>query len=131
MTPTEAIKLCRLVKACCPQQQMDEFTPDAWGELLSDLRLVDCLDAVKVLARRKPFIAPSEIRDEVRRIRNERIERAGVLTPPPGLDGADYQRWLYTTRRAIGNGEAPPVYELPERRPMPELENVFRRVPSE
>ncbi len=131
MTPTEAIKLCRLVKACCPQQQVDEYTPDAWGELLGDLRLVDCVDAVKALAQRQPFIAPCEIRTEVRRIRNDRLDRAGVLMPPPDLPGEDYNRWLYETRRSIADGEPAPTYELPERRPMPELENVFRRVPSE
>ncbi len=131
MTPSEAIKLCRLVKACCPQQQIDEYTPDAWGELLGDLRLVDCVDAVKDIARRQAFIAPCEIRDQVRRIRNERIDRAGTLTPPPELSDGDYGRWLYETRRAIADGGPVPTYELPERRPMPALENVFRRIPSE
>ena len=37
MTPQETLLLTRYVKACCPQQAMDDFTPDAWHDLLGDL----------------------------------------------------------------------------------------------
>lgn len=67
MTPQESLVLVRYVKACCPQQAIDEFTPEAWHDLLGDLELADCRRAVTTVARRQPFVAPSEIRAEVSR----------------------------------------------------------------
>lgn len=61
MTPTETVILCRLVKALCPQQAIDSYTPDAWHEVLGHLDLEECRQAVITAARRKPFIAPAEI----------------------------------------------------------------------
>lgn len=109
MTPIEAIRLCRLVKACCPQQQIDEYTPDAWAVLLDDLRAEDCTEAVKNLARRQPFVAPSEIRSEVTRIRNERVERVKFPEPPSDLpdNPLAYKEWLVSTTRRIANGWVP------------------------
>ena len=46
MTPHETLLLTRYVKACCPQQAIDEYTPDAWHDLLGDLSLADCRAAV-------------------------------------------------------------------------------------
>lgn len=105
MTPTEAVALCRLVKACCPQQQVDEFTPNAWHGLLEDLRQEDCLTAVKALGRRQPFIAPAEIRDEVRRIRNDRLERVDPrnLIPPAELSDLVQIEWLKDRRAEIAD----------------------------
>lgn len=73
--------LTRYVRACCPQQAMDEFTADAWHDLLGDISLDDARAAVVVVARRQPFVAASEIRTEVRRARaiqgeRQRTERA-------------------------------------------------------
>ena len=39
MTPTEAMMLTEYVRSCCPQQRMNEYTPDAWLDLLGDLSL--------------------------------------------------------------------------------------------
>lgn len=85
MTPSETVALTRYVKACCPQQQIDDYTPDAWFDLLGDLEMADCHAAVKVVCKRQPFIAPAEIRAEVRRIRNERLAREPVPAPPHEL----------------------------------------------
>lgn len=59
--------LARFVKACCPQQAIDEYTPDAWHELLGHLELADCREAAVMVARRQPFVAPAEIIAEVAR----------------------------------------------------------------
>jgi hypothetical protein len=67
MTPRETLALTRFVKACCPQQEIDEYTPEAWHELLGDLSLAQCRVAVRTVARRQPFVAPSEIITEVAR----------------------------------------------------------------
>lgn len=62
--------LTRFAQACCPQQVIDEYTPDAWHELLSDLSLEQCRAAVRAVTRRQPFVAPSEIITEVARTLN-------------------------------------------------------------
>jgi hypothetical protein len=85
VTPSETVVLTRYVKACCPQQAIDEYTPDAWHDLLGDLSAADCRQAVAAVARRQPFVAPAEIRAEVRRIRNDRLDRAVLPAPPPEL----------------------------------------------
>jgi hypothetical protein len=85
MTPEETLVLTRYVKACCPQQAIDTYTPDAWHDLLDDLELDDCRAAVAAVAKRQPFVAPAEIRAEVKRIRDARIAAAIVPAPPAEL----------------------------------------------
>ena len=105
MTPEETLVLTRYVKACCPQQAIDKYTPDAWHDLLGDLSLEDCRAAVVTVAKRQPFVAPAEIRAEVRRIRDERLDAGEkFLDPPSGLDGPAYQQWLINARRRIADG---------------------------
>lgn len=67
MTNEETVLLTRYVKACCPQQAIDRYTPDAWHDLLGDLALNECRAAAAAIARRQPFVAPSEIIAEVSR----------------------------------------------------------------
>ena len=133
MTPTEAVKVTRLVKACCPQQQFDEFTADAWHGLLDDLRLEDCVLAVKAMGRRQPFISPSEIRDEVRRIRNDRLERNPRPEPPAEIadNPIAYLEWVRRIDKARADGTyvASTPLEL-KRRDMTAIENTFQRPPG-
>lgn len=108
MSHAEAVLLCRYAKAACPQQQFDEFTPDAWSDLLADLRFEDCRLGLKAVVQRQPFVAPAEIRDEVKRIRTKRIEEFGPLPDPPfdsEFSSADYSRYIRDTIRRIGDGE--------------------------
>lgn len=123
MNHAESVILCRFVKAGCPQQAFDEFTPDAWADLLCDLRFVDCKDASRTIVQRQPFCSPSEIRDEVRRIRTARILAAEHSFDPTGVE--NYSAWLGDMRRRAGDGEfeAPP--ELPER-DMRGIDGTFR-----
>lgn len=134
MTRPEAVMLCRFAKASCPQQQFDEYTPDAWFELLNDLRFEDCKAAVVAVVKRQPFCSPSEIRDEVRRLRAKRIGEFGPIDPPAEL-GVDYREpsyrdWMRTMNQRIADGLTREEYdrEQPalEARPMPELGGVFR-----
>lgn len=130
MTPTQAVQLCRLVKACCPQQAFDEFTPDVWCDLLSDIEYGDAEVAVKNLARLKPFMSPAEIRAEVRKIRNVRLGHVNEIQPPDGFDPdnrAAYIRWRRATVKAVADGQTgPPPASLPAR-DMRQLESTFRR----
>lgn len=110
MTPSETVLLTRYVKACCPQQQIDDYTPDAWFDILSDLELDDCRAAVVAIKRRSVFVDPSEIRAEVRRIRNDRLARE--LPPAIPHELADepgrYRAELNAGIRKIADGKALP-----------------------
>jgi hypothetical protein len=76
MTPTETVKLAAYVHACCPHQALDEFTADVWHDLLGDLDLNECRQAVITIARKQPFVAASDIRAEVSRTRAKAIDAA-------------------------------------------------------
>ena len=106
MTNAEAVILCRYAKAACPQQAFDEYTPDAWGDLLGALRFEDCKEALRNVVKRKPFVAPAEIREEVTRVRNKRIgDFGGIPNPPDDLDVEEFGRWRADIVRRIGDGE--------------------------
>lgn len=105
MTTKEATVLCRFAKAAFPHMAVDEFTPDAWAEILAPLRIEDCKEAIVNLARRDEFLSTSAIWGEVKRIRNNRVLACELPDPPPGLTDADYGAWLMETRRAIADGE--------------------------
>lgn len=109
MTHAEAVLLCRYAKAACPQQAFDQYTPDAWSDLLGDLRFIDCQEALKAVVQRQPFVAPAEIRAEVKRVRSKRIGDFGPTPdPPPGLTVNEQRRWHWETMRAIGDGDLTP-----------------------
>lgn len=72
MTELELAKLLRFVHALCPAQKFDEYTPDAWELVLGDVPFDDARDALKTLGQKLRFIAPSDIAQEVRRVRNVR-----------------------------------------------------------
>lgn len=97
MTPTETVKLVGYINACCPQQAMDEYTADAWHDLLSAYGLDECRRAVVTIASRQPFVAASEVitevgrqrRADLGRKRREQLERdipAGAICARPGDD---------------------------------------------
>jgi hypothetical protein len=109
VTPKETVLLVRYIKACCPQQAIDEYTPDAWHDLLGDLSLGDCRAAVVAVVRQQPFIAPAEIRAAVKAIRDQRLDAAEPhLEPPSGLDGPAYKTWLISARKRIADGTSDP-----------------------
>ncbi|WP_243061179.1 hypothetical protein [Nocardioides sp. SR21] len=103
MTPEDAVRLCRYVKACCPQQAIDELTPLAWADHLADVPYEDAKAAAKEITARQPFVTIAEILAIVRRIRAKRITEAGDLTPPPGTE-AEQRTWLALARRRIADG---------------------------
>lgn len=119
MNRAEAAMLCRYVTACCPQQKLDEYSPDAWADLLGDLRYQDCKEGAGRVARRQPFVSPSEIRGEVRRIRAARVDGALFPDPPSGMDAAAYIDWLKEARAAIADGDTMPMLEQQQLRPRP------------
>jgi hypothetical protein len=104
--PTEAVTLARIVRGFCPQQALDEYTADAYVEVLGGLPLKDCADAVRALGRVQSFISAAEIYQEVRKVRNKRLSDYGDPTPPPDLTPLETIAWLRKKRRQIADGEA-------------------------
>lgn len=121
MNSQEAAALCRYVRALCPQQKFDEYTPDAWHDILANYQLNDAREAAAAVARRQPFVAPAEIAAEISKIRGSRTHDF-VYEPPPGDSDPDYLARLRGQLAATGDGQRPPVLakELP-RRPVAEL----------
>ena len=121
MIQTEIVMLCRLVKASCPSQVFDEFTPEAWGMVLSGYRYEDAKAAVAAIVGapldqgKSRYIEPGHIIAGIHRIRRERLEAFPAVTPPPGLDVRGYGDWSRRTRAAIADGtycapdDAPPA----------------------
>lgn len=64
--------LVRTVRALCPAQKFDEFTPDAWMLVIGDMPFDEASTAVRTLARQQPFIGPSDIVSEIGKARRSR-----------------------------------------------------------
>lgn len=110
MKSTEAAMLCRYVAACCPQQKFDEYTPDAWFDLLGDLPFDLAKLAAAEVAKRQPFVSPSEIRGALSRMRasvrkalREKTMRERMAAADEDAGGLaeeyDPTEWLERTRR--------------------------------
>lgn len=90
MTPDEIIKLCRYIKAACPAQAMDEFTPDVWADILPvSYTLDECRAAVIAIKQRQPYVDVSDVITEVKRARRADEDRQGIRAL---LDPAAYRR---------------------------------------
>jgi hypothetical protein len=78
LTPSETVILTRYVKALCPAQAIDDYTPDAWHDVLGALPLDEARSAVVAVASQKPFCAPSEILAEVAKARGRDKPHSGA-----------------------------------------------------
>lgn len=132
ITPDETVVLARYVRALCPGQKFDEYTPDAWHDVLADFALADARAAAAVVARKQPFVSPAEIIDEIRKIRDARadgFQGAGHSAEVPDADPDDVQAYLSAlrglrTRAADGlQMKKRPIAQL--------LAGVGREVPGE
>jgi hypothetical protein len=132
MNPNETVILARYVKALCPQQKFDEYTPDAWHDVLADYALADARPAAAAVARRQPFVSPSEIIDEIRKQRDNRAadyQGPGLTAEIPDADPDDIPAYL----AAIRGQRTRAANGLPmRRRPVAELvAGIGRQVPQE
>lgn len=115
MIREEIVKLGRFVKACCPSQQFDKHTPDAWMLILAGLDYDDARHAVAEIVRQplepgqSRYVEPGHIIAGVRRIRDKRIQSMPFPQPPAGLDAGQYAQWLADTREAIASGRYQPA----------------------
>lgn len=121
MTPRQAADLVRVVRAVCPAQHVDEWTPDAWAEILAPYSFNDARTAVLALASipmppgTSLFIGTNQIVEGINKIRGKRLQATAMPQPPAGLDPAEYDAWHKRTHEAIANGtyQPQPLPELP------------------
>lgn len=96
--------LVRTVRACCPAQAIDTFTPEAWQPVLSDITLPEAMAAVRAIARRpdpKPlWIDPRQILNEARRGRHQQQDRYRAIAPPADKPSIDTVRHHVATIKA-------------------------------
>jgi hypothetical protein len=113
MTPTEVVMLTGYLRAHFPSQPVDEFTTEALEELLAPYPANDCRRAVLNIAERgEHWCSPTDVKAEVKRIREKRIADYGPIEPPASIDPdntLELQTWLKSTNKAIADGTlAPP-----------------------
>lgn len=114
MTPEETVLLARYVRALCPQQKFDEYTPDAWHDVLGDFTLDEARAAAATVARQQAFVAPGEIATEVRKARRALVS-VDAETEPPNVDPNNvplYLRQIRTHRRNVATGQTPAIPAL-------------------
>ncbi|RYJ29381.1 hypothetical protein CU044_2122 [Streptomyces sp. L-9-10] len=121
MTPDETVVLARYVRALCPQQKFDEYTPDAWHDVLGNYPLTEARTAAATVARQQPFVSPSEIITEIRRRRGNNasdFQGPGLPAAVPDADPDDVPAYLAALREQ--RTSAADGIEL-KRRPVAEL----------
>jgi hypothetical protein len=132
MTPDETVILARYVRALCPQQKFDEYTPDAWHDVLADFALTDARTAAATVARKQPFVSPAEIVAEIRKQRDDRAadyQGPGLSADIPDADPDDVPAYLSALRGL--RTKAADGIEM-KRRPIAELvAGVGRKVTPE
>ncbi|MBQ0827661.1 zinc finger domain-containing protein [Streptomyces tagetis] len=105
MTPKEAVLIAKYVATLCPQQKFNEFTPNAWGNVLAPYAFEEAQAAVDAVSSRQAFVSPSEIITEIKARRAERIELANVVYDGDPLEtGAESAAALREIIRAAGDG---------------------------
>ncbi|MFE9372290.1 hypothetical protein ACFYM2_21320 [Streptomyces sp. NPDC006711] len=101
MTPEETVVLTRYVKALCPQQKFDEFTPDAWHDVLTAWPMAEARAAAAAVAGRQPFVSPAEIIGEIWRQRGNRaadFQGPGLPAEVPDADPDNVHAYLAALR---------------------------------
>jgi hypothetical protein len=101
MNPKETVALTRYVRAMCPQQKFDEYTADAWHDLLSEYDLNEARSAAVVVGKRQPFVSPAEIIAVIRQRRGDNardIQGPGLPAAVPDADPDDVQAYLAAVR---------------------------------
>lgn len=112
MTGTECVQLVAFIRARSPQTFLAEGTPDAWFIDLQAFDLRAAQEAVVRLTRRPGgnAISLGDLLAEIRKVRNELIEKAGdpvIDVDPDDTDG--YKSALTDARRRIADGEQLPT----------------------
>ena len=136
MTPAEAAALLTIA-AAYDNRKPDADQAKAWAMALDGLGFEDCRQVVVEHYRKtRDWLMPADVFNGVRRLRYERIERFGYITPPPDLDFAEEQAYTKAIRERVADGSLTREQYDAEKaaqgltgdRKHPELEQVFRHV---
>lgn len=116
MNKSQTAKLLGLA-AAFDRRTVGEADVEAWHAVLDNTAYDDAAEVVKAHYRtRRDWIMPVDVLAGVRKIRADRLDRAGPLTPPPDLTPVETVEWLRRTRRAIADGTyTPPALEAKRR----------------
>jgi hypothetical protein len=83
MKKTETVKLIRAIKALCPSQPFDEYTPDAWALVMIDITFAEAESAVRTIYREQgsdaQWIRAIEADDIIRQVKRDRSGRDKVV----------------------------------------------------
>lgn len=93
--------LVRFIRALCPQQRIDEYTPDAWHEVIGHLDFDDARNAVIAVKHSKPFVDTSDIVTEVNRAKRSAEAHPSARTVGDAVAAAN--------RRELGAAPATPA----------------------
>lgn len=118
MTGEEVVKLIAYIRAACPSQAFEEYTADAWAEILPrHYTLDECRAAVIAVKQRQPYVDVSDVITEARRARRARQDRQEIRTL---LDPAAYRELVADadarTLRLIGAHRKKLAIEGPPRK---------------
>lgn len=104
------------LRAHFPSQPVDEYTTEALEETLRNYPPADCrLALLNIAERGERWCSPTDIKAEVKRIREKRIADYGIIQPPADLDPDNvvgYAQWLASMNRRIADGEITAPAEL-------------------
>lgn len=131
MSQEEWVIVFRYVKAMYPQQRFDEYTPDAWYEVLGQYAPYAVRAAVAACAAKKPFVSPAEI---IAEIRDHQAERMDEFVYEPADPDETPEQYLANRRRqiqAVAAGHRPPALALPPASPRVDLSQIGREIPPE
>lgn len=111
MTPDETVAIVRYVRAVCPQQRLDEYTADAWYDVLYPFTLAEARAAISAhVAAGNAFVAVGEIVTAIRRARADRMARHTDPTPTADPDDVHaYKAEIAATRLAVATGQRQPA----------------------
>lgn len=102
MRHTQTVELLALISQLCPSQRIDEFTPDAWHPLLTDIDLEDAVAAVYDAASAGPFVNVSDVVQGVKDMQAQRLREHPLPTPRADPDDIDaYRAEMDTNRLAV------------------------------
>ncbi|MGK4583464.1 zinc finger domain-containing protein [Kitasatospora sp. HPMI-4] len=101
MIETEWVVLFRYVRAMFPQQRFDEYTPEAWYDVLGQYGAAETRAAIAACAAAKPFVSPAEIVAAIRQHRadvDRDLHGAGQYAEIPDADPDDVPAYLAALR---------------------------------
>jgi hypothetical protein len=131
MIQQEWVVLFRYVRAMFPQQRFDEYTADAWYDVLGKYDPYALKTAIAAHAAKKPFISPAEI---IAAVSDASVERVGEFVYEPADPDETPEQYLANLRRQLAQvaaGERPPVLALPPGRPVEDLDSIGQVIPPE